>query len=265
MKKILVYAFVLMVSATSCRDDEGSIRLNIFTPEDDKQLGMNLRDEINSDPENYPLLSESAYPEAYAHLRRITNNIVESGELRFETEFDWETYIIHDDEVLNAFCAPGGYMYVYTGLIKYLDSEDALAGVMGHEIAHADRRHGTDRLTRAYGISLLLDIILGKERSMLADIAASLTILSYSRSQETDADEYSVRYLYKTDYDPRGVARFFEKLEDESGGVSMPEFLSSHPSPSNRIENIYRLWEEMGSQEGERFVSRYQNFKNSLP
>ena len=63
------------------------------------------------------------------------------------SDFDWELKIIHDDETLNAFCAPGGYIYVYTGLIKFLAHEDNLAGVIGHEIAHADLRHSTQQLT----------------------------------------------------------------------------------------------------------------------
>ena len=122
------------------------------------------------------------------------------------------TRIIHDDSTLNAFCTPGGYIYVFTGLIHYLDSEDQLAGVMGHEIAHADRRHSTDQMTKQYGISLLLSAIGGDE-SAIAQVASGLLLLKYGRGAESEADEFSVRYLCPTEYNAAGGAGFFEKIE----------------------------------------------------
>ena len=108
--------------------------------------------------------------------------------------------IIHDDDVLNAFCAPGGFICVYTGIIKFLESEDQFAGVMAHEIAHADRRHVTNALTKQYGLSVMLNVVLGSDPSTLKDIAGGLISLTFSRSNETDADNHSVKYLCPTGY-----------------------------------------------------------------
>jgi predicted Zn-dependent protease len=88
--------------------------------------------------------------------------------------------------------------------------------------------------------------------------------LRYRRGNESEADIRSVEYLYPTAYDARGAARFFEKIE-ESGAASPPEFLSTHPNPENRVEAIISYWEELGGEPGERFVSRYEQFQNSLP
>ncbi len=135
--------------------------------------------------------------------------------LKYADKFDWKVDIIKNDSVLNAFCAPGGYICVYTGIIKFLDNEAQFAGVLGHEMAHADRRHSTDQLTKAYGIQLLLGIVLGNNQSQLAqiaaDLAAGVATLAFSRDAEYESDEYSVKYLYNTAYDARGVRGLFSQ------------------------------------------------------
>lgn len=267
MRKILIIPILLLGLALSfqCKKDkdpdkkDGSI--NIFSLEDDKQLGQQVSETIAADTVNYPVLDSVLYPTAYEHLIRIRNTILNSGKVKYRDDFKWQCKIIYDDSVLNAFATPGGYIYVYTGLIKYLDSEDQLAGVLGHEIAHADRRHSTDQLTKQYGIVTLLQIVAGKNQGLLADVAASLITLSFSRDNESEADEYSVIYLYPTEYDARGVARFFEKI----GTSSTPTFLSTHPDPEDRVQKIMDKWTALGAKVGGTFDDRYLEFKNSLP
>lgn len=217
----------------SCNGD-GSGKINLYTIEDDIELGQQLSNEIASDPDTYPILSEALYPEAYAHLYEIRDSILASGAVYHADDFEWELNIIHDDEVLNAFCAPGGYIYVYTGLIKFLAHEDNLAGVLGHEIAHADLRHSTQQLTQSFGITVLLAVLTGGDPGLLGEVAAGLVNLSFSRSDEREADEASVDYLCNTDYAADGTAGFFEQLE----GFELPQFLSTHPSSETRVEDI---------------------------
>jgi predicted Zn-dependent protease len=264
MKRYLLLLIIPMsLLLTSC-DEDGS--LNFFSLDQDKEFGTEFNREILANDQEYPLVYENQYPEAYQHLRRIRDELLTSGDLRYANEFDWEVRIIDNDEVLNAFCVPGGYMYFYTGLIKYLDDEAQFAGVMAHEMAHADRRHTTKRLTRAYGFQFLLAAILGDDPDAMAQIAAELaqglSSLAFSRDDEYEADAYAVRYSADTEYNPLGVAGFFEKLE---GGTRVPEFLSTHPNPGNRVQSIHEEWELLGSPEGEDFQSRYQDFINSLP
>ncbi len=167
---------------------------------------------------------------------------------------------------MNAFATPGGYMYFYTGLIKFLDNEAELGGVMGHEMTHAAKRHSTNQLTKVYGLQLLISIVLGQNPNMLAqmaaDIASGLAALAFSRDHEYQADEYSVKYLYQTSYDARGVAGFFEKLDSQS---NPPEFLSTHPNPGNRVEKINEIWQSLGGKTGNVYQERYTQFKNTLP
>ena len=119
--------------------------------------------------------------------------------------------IVNRDDVLNAFCTPGGYIYVYTGLIKYLDQEDHLAGVLGHEIAHAENRHSSIRLQKEFGVKaltgfVLLTLPISTSDYINASILKELMGLSYSRDQEAQADEHSVRYLATSDYACDGTA-----------------------------------------------------------
>ncbi|MCB9246303.1 MAG: M48 family metalloprotease [Flavobacteriales bacterium] len=256
---------LLLIGALGqCKDDSGNTKVNLFTLEEDKEFGRQVAAEIDADRVNFPVLDSASYPVAYGHLNRITQTILNSGVVKYKDDFAWRVRIIEDDSTLNAFCTPGGYIYVYTGLIKYLDSEDQLAGVMGHEIAHADERHSTEALTKQYGTEVLFAILFGQDQGTLAQIAKGMISLKYSRTNETESDRRSVEYLYPTEYDARGAARFFEKLL--SSGVSGgPEFLSTHPSPENRVEEIIAHWQELGGKVGETFESRYQEFKQSLP
>jgi predicted Zn-dependent protease len=249
----------------SCKDDEGNsrINLNIFSVQDDIAFGAQVAHEIDSNVAEFPPLDSATHAEAYGHINRITQTILNSGKVKYKDDFQWQVKLLKDDDVLNAFCTPGGYIYVYTGLIKYLDSEDQLAGVMGHEIAHADERHSTEALTKQYGTELLFAILLGQDQGAIAQVAKGMLGLKYSRTNESESDKRSVEYLYETEYDARGVARFFEKIV-ESGGSGVPEFLSTHPSPSRRVEDIMDQWTTLGGKTGGTFDERYKQFKQSL-
>ncbi len=251
-----------LILTNSCNQDGGGI--NIFSIEDDKELGAQVDGEIEADPATYPILDETTYATAYGLIDDVRDRILNSGEMFHASDFVWQIHIINDDNIINAFCTPGGYIYVYTGLIKFLENEAQLAGVLGHEMAHADLRHATDQLTQIYGISLLLSIVLGNDENLLADIAATLATLAFSREDESQADEYSVIYLCPTEYYAAASAEFFEMMED-SGTVEIPEFLSTHPSPENRIEDIYATWTEMGCTGDETYEDRYQDLLDALP
>lgn len=237
---------VCLAGITACDKNENFV---IFSVENDVQLGAQVNKEILNDPA-INILPSDRYPEVYSFLNRIRDAILNSGNVAYRDEFAWELYVIDDDSTLNAFATPGGYIYVYTGLIKYLDHADDLAGVMGHEMAHADLRHSVRNLQKQYGVQALLAIALGNDPSAVAQIAAQiagqLAGLKFSREYETEADEHSVDYLSKTEYACNGAAYFFIKLNAADQGGRPPEFLSTHPNPENRIENINSKAESIG-------------------
>lgn len=233
---VVIASIVLLGNA--CKDDDGGGGINLFTVQDDIELGQQLRDEVLANPQEFPVLDEVQYASAYAYLQDIVDDILASGEVKYADEFEWEVRIIDDPETLNAFAAPGGYIFVYTGIIKFLEEKDDFVGVMGHEMAHADRRHSTQQLTQQYGVATLLGFLLGENQALVSDILGSLLSLKFSRDDESDADTYSVIYLCETEYAANGAASFFQKLIDEGAAGAVPEFLSTHPNPDNRVEDI---------------------------
>ncbi len=230
---ILFVIFLVMSGCSSLN------KLNFFSIQDDIALGKQLKQEILSNPAEYPILSRQGNAGAYQYLDGMVAEILNSNDFRYKDDFAWEVYIINDDNTLNAFAAPGGYIFVYTGLIKYLDNPDAFAGVLGHELAHADRRHSTNQLSRQYGVSALLGLLSSGNSQILPQVLASLTTLKFSRKAEQEADKYSVIYLCDTQYAASGGAEFFKKLQSESSSRP-PQFLSTHPNPGNRVEDIIK-------------------------
>jgi beta-barrel assembly-enhancing protease len=263
MKKTFLILSVALLSFAGCKKGD----LNLFSIEDDKSLGQQTVSQILANPQQYPVLSRTQYPQQYAYLDNMRNEILNSGQVRYKTEFEWQLYIINDPNTQNAFCTPGGYIFIYTGLIKYLDNASSLAGVLGHEMAHADRRHSTTQMTKQYGLQTLLDIVLGNNQSALTDVAASLVNLQFSRDDEKDADAQSVTYLCPTVYRADGSADFFVKIA-AGGGQQVPAFLSTHPNPDNRVTNIQTKKTELGcanSPSNTVEITDYTQFKNSLP
>lgn len=264
MKKI-IYSFLVVgvsVVLSSCGGSKGT-GINLFTLQQDKELGAQVAQEIDNNPQEYPILDSARNAAAYKFLYDMRDEILNAGNVLHKDYFLWRLRIIQDDNTLNAFCTPGGYIYVYTGLMKYLDAEDQLAGVLAHEIAHADYRHSTRQMTRQYGIQVLLNVLAG-DREALKQVTGGLIGLRFSRSHETEADKGSVSYLCPTEYDAAGGAKFFQKIQEE-GGNRTPEFLSTHPNPENRIEDFYNEKIELGCMGEEDHKTRYEKFLATLP
>jgi len=258
--------FLIVIVVNSCDKNDNIV---LFSIQDDVALGLQVSKQIEDDTIQFNILEQSAYAEAYDHLGKIVNSVINSGNVQYRNEFSWAFKIIHNDDVLNAFATPGGYIYVYTGLIKYLDSEDQLAGVIGHEIAHADLRHSSRQMQNQFGIGLLFSIVLGENPSQLEQIAGqlagTLVGLKYSRKFESEADDNSVLYLSNTDYACNGASGFFKKIKDEGQCNANFVWLSTHPDPCDRIDDIDALASDMQCTITELNPDSYQQFKNSLP
>lgn len=146
-------------------------------------------------------------------------------------------FTLIDADVQNAFAVPGGYVYIYTGIIKSMKDESDLVGVIGHEIAHVTRHHYRDALAKETGLSVLLQVLVGENAGQLRQVVAqtfgTLASLSVSRDNESDADKYGTKYTAATGRNPLGIAKYFERVKDP--GMA---WLSTHPAPKNRVETV---------------------------
>ena len=185
----------------------------------------------------------SKNPKYNAMVERIAGRIAEVSDIELP-KTEWE-FVVFENKAINAFALPGGKVGVYTGLIELVDSDDELAAVIGHEVAHVAFRHGNKRMSQGIGLALggvLLDNSMrNKDRSnrQLARLGYGvgsqlLVALPYGRKQETEADERGLMYAALAGYDPRGAVTFWQKMEKKNKG-SPPEFLSTHPATENRI------------------------------
>ena len=232
---VLLIGLVSSVIFYECKSlASGANNLNAFTVAQDKELGDQVAGEIASKPTEYPILPEAGNQEIYNYIRGMKNTIINSGKVKYKNEFPWEVKIIKDDKTLNAFCTPGGHIYVYTGLIKFLDSEDQLMGVMGNKTA----------------LGQIAETVVG-----------GLAGLSFSRANESEADSKSVEYLCGSSINAAGAAGFFKKMEGEK---QPPTFLSTHPAPANRIANIEKKARNLNCAGSLTNTSVYQKKKAKL-
>jgi len=269
------YSFILsltvLISAAVFFSCEQS---NIFSDKDDVELGKEFDKEIKNNPKEFPMLE--GHLDIKDYVTDIGKTILNSPQIKKKNIYPYNFQIINDT-IINAFCTPGGYVYVYTGLMKFAENEATLAGIVGHEIAHAEMRHVTQRLTAYYGVSMLLSFILGGNPSLLAEIAANLFVglafLKNSRDDETEADYYSIKYLSSTKWYPGGITFFFDKIKEEqrkkgSTPGDLDRMLSTHPLPDDRIKFVNKELNKIKPKPDPTkglYIEEYQKVKQKLP
>ena len=261
---LLLLALPILLYLTFAREP-------VFSVANDVALGQTTVASIEANPEEYPLLSREEYPEAFEHVQAIVERAVASPEVEFADVFAYrDVRIIHDDGVLNAFCVPGGFVYVYTGLIRYLDAEDDLAGVLGHEIAHAEKRHSSVRMQREFGTQTMLQLFALGAATSIGDVVVASAVrellgLRYSREQEAESDQLSVAYLDGSGYACDGAASFFEKVLETGDDVGIPAWLSDHPDARTRVADIRAAAELRGCSVEPMGGDRWSRLQASLP
>jgi beta-barrel assembly-enhancing protease len=208
------------------------------------QLGTQYRQQIEDDKTNYPLYTQrtSYNTNLVNYIETIGQKIVSNQNDRTGIEFKFT--VINNDSVINAFAIPGGFVYVYTGLLIKASNEAEIAGVLAHEIAHVAKRHGAKRLVREYGIDALLDVLVGDSSGirLALDITKNLVFLDYGRDNEFESDSCAVEYLTSAGYNPNGMKTFLEVLATMGGSSSkLEQLLSTHPDSKDRVARVERI------------------------
>lgn len=217
--------------------------LNLYSPEKEIALGRQLAREVERQASmvDDPLVAE--------FVNRLGQNLVRNSDAKVPF-----TFRVVDDPALNAFALPGGYVFVNSGLFDIAEDEDELAGALAHEIAHVAARHLTRELTKSRVANLAtapLGAVLGGWAGYAgrqgAALAIPMSLLSFGRKDEAEADYLGVQYAYAAGYDPTGVISIFEKIESlerkRPGAVS--KAFSSHPQDADRIAQTQREIQEI--------------------
>jgi predicted Zn-dependent protease len=223
----------------------GRNQLIIVSAQDEMALGFESAKQV------LETQKVSTDPQKNAQVKRIGQRIAQTTEALHNVNYQWEFFVIDNEEEANAFCLPGGKVFVYTGLFKYAANDDELAAVMGHEIAHALARHGAERMSsgqlQEMGGQVLGAVMQSRgEPTQTAAVMQAFGIgtqygvmLPHSRTQEYEADHIGLILAAKSGYNPQSALAFWEKFG--ASGETPPEYLSTHPAPANRIAEIKAL------------------------
>jgi len=229
----------------------GRNQLIMMSADEEMQLGLETSKEILK---NIRLSNDK---EATAMVKEVGENIAKATAKDYNTSnYKWEFNLVDNLKVANAFCLPGGKIFVYTGILKYMNSNSELAAVMGHEVGHALARHGAERRSSATlskvgaGILKVLNALDDKKSwaEKQADdkntdyMVSRWIMLPHSRTHEYEADHIGLVLAAKAGYNPKSALSFWKKFGSEES--ARPEYLSTHPTASHRIEKIEELLPE---------------------
>lgn len=244
-----IMALSMSMMQCSCSDTLGAI----FISEDDElRLGTEFDTQLRS-PENaaeYPIYNANTASkrEFQTYVEETFQSVYNAIPKSERPSYPFKVAII-DQDVVNAFAVPGGYIYVYTGIINKAQNESELAGVLGHEMTHITHHHYRDAVMKEAGLSILLDALLGNDASQLTKAVASmfgtLTQLKVSRENEDDADATGTQYLGDSKRNPDGIATLFQRMP--SSGL---DWLSTHPASGDRVKAVNSLVSSKASAKG---------------
>ena len=218
-------------------------------------------------------LGESAYRDFLSHqdlmqegpavsavnemTQRLTSQIVQNP-------YKFEITVVKSD-VVNAFALPGGYIVLFTGLMKKAESGEEVAGVLSHELNHVLQRHGLDRIIKTLGLRAVVTILVGDPQGLaglMKQVGLELFTLKFGRAQETDADLTGLRLLHYAKIDPAGMIRFFERLSEKDEGRT--EWLSTHPMSQARAERLKAELAALPKKTSEPFTFDWKRIQESL-
>jgi len=242
MKRLMVFGVMVtmlagLAAGSGCQINQttGTRQFNLLTLDDDVTLGKEAKPELQKEYGG-PVQDKIVQDYVAGVGKRIALKTAHP-ELPYE-------FTVLDSDVVNAFALPGGPVFVTRGLLEKIGSEDELAAVLGHEIAHVNLRHGSAQISRQMGVQIVLEAAGaaagGSETAAaagsLAKVVAGLVDLKYSRDQESEADHYGLDYMVNSGYDANGMVKLLTVFVDmEKKGGSPPQFLSTHPNPDNRV------------------------------
>jgi predicted Zn-dependent protease len=240
MRLRLIFALALLVGLTGCETSPtGRQQLILVSEGQISEMGVTAFQEMRAQT------PQTNDPAVRNYVNCITNAIIEQlpADAR---RMQWEVAVFEDDSP-NAFALPGGKMGVHTGMVKLAENQDQLAAVIGHEIAHVLARHHAERISQQFATQTGVQLVSAmagpqtatKQQLMgLLGLGAQVGILlPYSREQEREADVYGLDLMAKAGFDPRASVGLWQNMS-AAAGQRAPEFLSTHPAPASRINDL---------------------------
>lgn len=241
---IAFFGFITYLTTTVENPVTGEKQRVQLSPRQEVALGLQARSQMAS---QYGGLYPSQ--ELQQYVNQVGERVAQKSEAT-KAGYPYDFYLLRDPKTVNAFALPGGQIFITAALMKRLQSEAQLAGVLGHEIGHVVGRHGAEHLAKqklgsalvtAVGVAASDDRGRGQQAAVLAQAVNQLVSLQYGREDELESDRLGVRFMSEAGYNPQAMVEVMRILQTASGGTGKPEFLSSHPNPGNRLQRLQEL------------------------
>ena len=218
-------------------------------------------------------LGEAAYKDFLSHqdvmkegpaVKAVEEMTQRLAEQIPNNRYKFQVTVVKSD-VVNAFALPGGYVVVFTGLMKKADSGEEVAGVLGHELNHVLQRHGMERIVKNLGVMAVVAIIVGDQQGLIGlmrQVGVELLTLKFDRAQEMEADLTGLQLVYRAKIDPNGMITFFQKLSEKDEGRL--EWLSTHPMSSARADRLKAELAALPKRAPEPFTFEWKTVQDAL-
>jgi predicted Zn-dependent protease len=225
-------------ASTTSRKVETAVASAMVSTDQENQIGLQLKNELDQ-KEHVVYVTD---PVIVDYVRKVAGKVISLGK-KDRPDVAWQVNVIDDPKTVNAFATPGGYLYVYRGLLETADNEAQLAGVMAHETGHVVARHAARGIVAQYGLQAVAAIATGSNPGLVAQLGSTIAgkglMLAHSRADETEADEYGARYASGAGYDPHALITFFQRLQQSEGHTpKLLAYLSDHPATADRIQHL---------------------------
>jgi len=251
---IIALIIIIISIVTYCSSSE----FNPITGEE-QYVSLSVEQEITLGLQSAPQMAAEfggLHPDQQlqAAVNEIGQQIVAQSDAS-QSDYQFQFNVLADDQTINAFALPGGPIFITAGLLKRLETEGQIAGVLGHEIGHVVARHSAEQIAKAQltqGLSGAAVIAAsdpdnpnsGQQAAAVAAVVGNLINMRYGREDELESDRLGVRFMADAGYDPRSMLKVMEILAEAGGGGGQPEFFSTHPNPDRRMERIQAAIQE---------------------
>lgn len=244
---VAAFSIISYYSNTQVNPITGEKQHITLSADQEIAMGLNSRDPMAQEFGGY-----YPDPKVQGMITAIGNKLVQSTEAA-KTPYRFEFHVLSDPNTVNAFALPGGQIFITVSLLKRLKSEDAIAGVLGHEIGHVVGRHSAEHMAKQQLTQGLVNATMvatydpsnPNSTAAMAQYIGNMINLKYGRDDELESDHFGVKYMYESGYNPESLIDVMKVLEDVSGGQRQSEFMSSHPSPANRVTEIQKAIAEL--------------------
>ncbi len=220
MTKLLPLAiFSVLLFFLSCQKEPAkviSINPSEFSEEDQIKIGDAFKNTIEQSSSEFNILDKSAYSQAYIYLEKLFNTMLNTAQVEHRLVYNWTVHIVKDDSIKTLFFLPGGHLYIYTGLLKYVDTESQLLEIIGHEIYYSDTDLLIMKMREEFDGKIMGDILLGNQVPQMDELVAAMPSLHFDEEDVVLADSFAVAMICPFLYEPLGIMHVVEKAEREA-------------------------------------------------